>query len=298
MQGRSECGLMIQVCTLPKEIAASSHLLGLIESAWLLLAHMEWYFQLVRTIVLRSLLSTEDSGSTFVSAQNSALDFLLTHPLALKLLLAICTEIRGFALFVTRNTLPSAPYPGSSQTALLLDAVSTSQLQNILRDRVENLGIRFSHWERVLRQLSQIEDENSTGKKPYCLEGVCHAYSIGWLPDAETEVILSRLTPNKLSRAGEALPTIASNTDIVVSELELFTSAYRMPDFYTGRDILSKEPFVGTDVPGQQYCQCSFCHGIGSLWNYPSVRGYGGESAAARWMARWSARCICGGSWV
>jgi hypothetical protein len=259
---------------------------------------MEWYFQLVRTIVLRSLLSTEDSGSTVVSAQHSALDFLLTHPLALKLLLAICTEIRCFALFVTRNTLPSAPYPGSSQTALLLDAVSTSQLQNILRDRVENLGIRLSHWERVVRQLSQMAEENSTGKDTVLFARILSHLQYWLASDAETEVILSRLTPNKLSRAGEAVSTIAANTDIVVSELELYTSAYRTTDFYTGRDILSKEPFVGTDVPGQQYCQCSFCHGIGSLWNYPSVRGYGGESAAAQWMARWSARCICGGSWV
>lgn len=116
--------------------------------------------------------------------------------------------------------------------------------------------------------------------------------------EAETELILGRLLPTRMSRIGETLSTIASNTDIVVGEVEMFTSTYRMSDFYTGRDILSKDPFVGVDVPGQQYCQCSFCHGIGSLWNYPSVRGYGVESTAARWMARYSTRCICGGSWV
>lgn len=259
---------------------------------------MEWYFQLVRSVVLRSIMSSAASGPDPISVENSAIDFLLMHPLALKLLLSICSEIRGFALFVTRNTLPSAPYPGSSQTALLLDAVSTSLLQNILRDRVENLGIRLSLWQGVLRKLAQIDEGDSTSKSsiqttrdPSCLH--CPPAA-----DAEKELILGRLSPTRISRANEALSTLASKTDIVVNELELFTSAYRMPDLYTGRDILSKEPFVGGEVPGQQYCQCSFCHGIGSLWNHSLVRGFGLESAAARWLARWSSRCICGGSWV
>lgn len=142
---------------------------------------MEWYFQLVRIVVLRSVLSSESEseGSTSISTENAALDFLLSHPLALKLLQAICSEIRGFALFVTRNTMPSAPYPGSSQTALLLDAVSTSQLQNVLRDRVENLGIRVSQWQRVLQQLSQLQDEHTIGKHArYRVNTVYEAYGI------------------------------------------------------------------------------------------------------------------------
>lgn len=178
MKGRSECGPMIQVRVLPRTIVISSHPFEFTESAWLLLSHMEWYFQLVRTVVCRSLLPDEGQSATSISPQNAALDFLLSHPLALKLLLAICNEIRGFALFVTRNTLPSAPYPGSSQTALLLDAVSTSQLQNVLRDRVENLGIRISHWERVLHQLSQSQEGVAIGKKAICHQWYYQAYGV------------------------------------------------------------------------------------------------------------------------
>lgn len=177
MKDHSECEPMIQVRILPRCIVISSHPSDFTESAWLLLSHMEWYFQLVRTILCRSLLPDERQSSTSISPQDAALDFLLSHPLALKLLLAICNEIRGFALFVTRNTLPSAPYPGSFQTALLLDAVSTSQLQNVLRDRLENLGIRISHWERVLHQLSQSQEGDLIGKKAICHQGFYQANS-------------------------------------------------------------------------------------------------------------------------
>jgi hypothetical protein len=116
--------------------------------------------------------------------------------------------------------------------------------------------------------------------------------------DDEAELICGRLLPARLSTIAETLQIIATNTDIVASQLQAFESGYRMPDFFIGRDILSKDPFVDGEIPGRQYCQCSLCHGIGSFWNYPFVRGYGVESKAAQWMSQWAARCICGGSWV
>lgn len=116
--------------------------------------------------------------------------------------------------------------------------------------------------------------------------------------DDEAELIRSRLLPTRRSRIEETLQSISSNTNIVISQLELFGSGNRMPDFFVGRDLLSKDTFPDAEVPGRQYCQCCICHGIGSLWHYPSVKGYGTESMAAQWMSQWSARCICGGSWV
>ena len=127
---------------------------------------MEWYFQLVRTIAFRSVLSAaqealESPYST--PAQTSAIDFVLSHPAALKLMQTICTEARGFALSITNNKVPAAPYPGSSQIALTRDAASTSLLQNILRDRVQGLGIRVSGWQRALEQLSLSQQEHGFG---------------------------------------------------------------------------------------------------------------------------------------
>ena len=271
------------------------------DSAWLLLAHMEWYFQLVRTIAFRSVLSAEKEAfesPNSTPALTSAIGFLLSHPAALKLMQTICTEARGFALSVTNNTVPAVPYPGSSQTALTRDAASTSLLQNILRDRIEGLGIRVSEWQRVLEQLSRSQQEHSFGMSG--IDRWLHsntAPSYHFLDDG-AELIGVQLLPARQSRIGEALRAIGLNADIVVSQVELFGSGNRMPDFFLGRDILNKDAFTDEDVPGRQYCQCSICHGIGSLWCYPTVRGYATESMAARWLSQWANRCICGGSWV
>jgi hypothetical protein len=207
--------------------------------------------------------------------------------------------MRGFALKVSNETVPAAPYPGSSQIALIRDAASTSLLQNILRDQVEGLGIRVSEWQRILGQLSRSQEEHSSGTSDihYALVGPRSSLMANMIDDV-AELIRVRLLPTRRSKIEETLRSISSNTNIVISQLELFGSGNRMPDFFVGRDLLSKDTFPDAEMPGRQYCQCCICHGIGSLWHYPSVRGYGTESMAAQWMSQWSARCICGGSWV
>ncbi|KAJ9108139.1 hypothetical protein QFC19_002606 [Naganishia cerealis] len=249
-----------------------------VESLWLLLSHMEWYFELVRATIFRSILSDEQESSYLCSAQTTTLDFLLSHPVTLELLQALCKEIRRFALFVCRNSMPSAPYPGSSETALLLDAVSTSQLQSILRDRVEKFGVRLNAWEQVLHQLSFMQQARQN--------------------DDEAELISAQLSPARHSAIADTIAVISKNAQLVTSQLHLFETGYQTPDLLAGRDILSKDPLNGHEIPGQLYRQCSLCHGVASLWNYPAVRAYGAESSAAHWMSQWAARCICGGSWV
>lgn len=140
-----------------------------LESLWLLLSHMEWYFALVRAMVFRSILQQKAEPTQSYSAQNTTLDFLLSHPITIELLQTICKEIRRFALFVSKNSGPSAPYPGSSQTTLLLDVISTSQLQSVLRDRVEKFGVRLDAWEQILHQLSTIQNQWRNGEFEVCV---------------------------------------------------------------------------------------------------------------------------------
>ncbi|KAJ9105248.1 hypothetical protein QFC21_001614 [Naganishia friedmannii] len=249
-----------------------------VESLWLLLSHMEWYFALVRAIVFRVVLLPKEEPAQSYSAQSTTLDFLLSHPVTLELLQTLCKEIRRFALFVSRNSMPSAPYPGSTQTVLLLDVISTSQLQNVLRDRVEKFGVRLDAWEQILDQLSIVQEQ--------------------WRKDDEAELISGQLSPARLSAVPETLAVISKHAHLVPSQLSLFESGYQTPDLLAGRDVLSKDPLNGQEIPGQLYRQCSLCHELGALWNYPAVRAYGAESCAAHWMAQWAARCICGGSWV
>ena len=130
---------------------------------------MEWYFALVRAIVFRSILLPKEEPAPSYSAQSMTLDFLLSHPVTLELLQTLCKEIRRFALFVSRNGMPSAPYPGSSQSVLLLDAISTSQLQSVLRDRVEKFGVSLDVWEQILHQLSVIQDQRRNGELQICV---------------------------------------------------------------------------------------------------------------------------------
>ncbi|KAJ9120766.1 hypothetical protein QFC22_002698 [Naganishia vaughanmartiniae] len=249
-----------------------------VESLWLLLSHMEWYFALVRAIVFRSVLLPKEEPDPSQSAQSTTPDFLLSHPVALELLQTLCKEIRRFSLFVSKNGMPSAPYPGSSQTALLLDVISTSQLQSVLRDRVEKFGIRLDAWEQILQRLLVVQEQRRN--------------------DDEIELISGQLSPARLSAVPETIAVISQNTHLVPSQLRLFESGYQTPDLLAGRDILSKDTLSGQEVPGQLYRQCSLCHELGTLWNYPVVRAYGAESGAAHWMSQWAARCICGGSWV
>ncbi|GHJ84275.1 hypothetical protein NliqN6_0677 [Naganishia liquefaciens] len=109
-------------------------------------------------------LSKDSVGSPhFTPAQNAAIDFVLSHPAALRLSQIICSEARGFALSITNNNAPAAPYPGSSQIALTRDAASASLLQSILRDQIEGLGIRISEWQRILNQLAHSQLEQSSG---------------------------------------------------------------------------------------------------------------------------------------
>jgi hypothetical protein len=116
--------------------------------------------------------------------------------------------------------------------------------------------------------------------------------------DDETELIRGRLSPARLSAMPETIAVILQNAHLVPSQLQLFESGYQTPDLLAGRDVLSKDPLNGQEVPGQLYRQCSLCHELGTLWNYPAVRAYGAESCAALWLSQWAARCICGGSWV